>query len=154
MARLARMDAEDFDSYIEGLIRHYAAEHVRTGRWSAEEGPSAAAAEVRGLLPAGRDTPNHFLFSILGGPNEEKVGVIWLAVEPRGGFVYDLEIFEAHRRRGYAEEAMRLVEDVAREHGAQKISLHVFADNPNARSLYMKLGYSETNVVMSKSLSP
>ncbi len=80
--------------------------------------------------------------------------MIWLAIEPRGGFVYDLRVFETYRRRGYAEQAMRLIEQVAREKGVGKVSLHVFGDNLGARKLYTKLGYSETNVLMSKSLDP
>ncbi len=80
--------------------------------------------------------------------------MIWLAIEPRGGFVYDLKVFEPFRRQGHAEHAMRLLEQVVRDHGAQKLSLHVFGDNHGARQLYVKLGYAETNVMMSKSLTP
>lgn len=47
---------------------------------------------------------------------------------------------------------MCLVERVAREKGASRISLLVFGHNPAARRLYAKLGNSETNVVMSKPL--
>jgi ribosomal protein S18 acetylase RimI-like enzyme len=36
--------------------------------------------------------------------------------------------------------------------GIQKVTLHVFGDNTVARSLYRKLGFVETNVVMAKSL--
>jgi ribosomal protein S18 acetylase RimI-like enzyme len=96
---------------------------------------------------------NHFFFTIIAGSPDEKVGAIWLAVEPRGGFVYDLLIFERFRRMGYAEEAMRAIERVAIEKGARKLSLHVFGDNPGARKLYAKLGYAETNLIMSKSVA-
>jgi ribosomal protein S18 acetylase RimI-like enzyme len=143
----------DFDPYMETLTRAYADDHVKTGRWTKEEGPGKAREEVRILLPNGRETPNHFFYSILADPSEEKVGSIWLAMEPRGAFIYDLVIFEPYRRRGYAEEAMRLIERVASEKGARRISLHVFGDNVGARKLYIKLGYSETNVVMSKPLA-
>lgn len=154
MVRLVPMDPADFDPYLEKLVRTYAAEHIRAGRWSESEGLAKAREETRQLLPAGLATPNHFLFSIRAHPQDEKVGMIWLALEPRGAFVYDLLIFEPFRRKGYAEEAMRAVEQVAQEHGARKISLHVFGDNVGARKLYSKLGYSETNVVMAKSLRP
>jgi ribosomal protein S18 acetylase RimI-like enzyme len=154
MVSLEPMDSSDFEAYIANLVQHYAASHVRTGRWTAEEGPQKARAEVDGLLPSGLGTPNHYLFRILAGEPPARVGVIWLAIEPHGGFIYDLEIFEPHRRRGFAEEAMRLIEGVAREKGADTLSLHVFGDNASARRLYGKLGYAETNVRMSKSLSP
>lgn len=105
------------------------------------------------ILSAGRETPDHYFFSIYGGEPEEKVGVIWLAAEPQRAMVFDLIVEKEHRRHVYAEEAMRLVEPIAREKGAGKMALHVFGDNADARKLYTKLGYSETNVVMSKSLT-
>lgn len=148
------MGSADFDPYLDRLIRSYAEEHIRSGRWTAEEGLAESRKEVQKLLPAGPKTPNHFLYTIIGGSPEEKVGVTWLASEPRGGFVYDLLIFDSFRRRGYAEEAMRVLERVAKEKGIRKLSLHVFGDNLGARKLYIKLGYAETNVVMSKMLAP
>jgi ribosomal protein S18 acetylase RimI-like enzyme len=150
--RLAPMDENDYGPFMERLVRVYAEENVRAGRWSKEEGLLEARKEIQKLLPNGRETPNHFLFNILAGSASEKVGALWLAIEPRGGFVYDLLVFEPYRRRGYAEQAMTLLEEVARGKGAGRISLHVFGDNAGARRLYTKLGYSETNVVMSKSL--
>jgi len=154
MVRLVSMDSTDFHPYLERLIREYAADHVRTGRWTEQEGPAKSREEVGKLLPAGLETPDNFLFTIIADPSQDKVGLIWLAIEPRGAFIYDLNVFEPHRRRGYAEEAMLLIEGVAREKGARKISLHVFGDNQGARMLYTKLGYCETNVAMSKSLVP
>jgi ribosomal protein S18 acetylase RimI-like enzyme len=154
MVRLVPMDPGDFDPFFERLLREYADEHIRSGRWTQQEGLTKAQEEIRNLLPAGRETPNHFFFTIVVGPPDEKVGAVWLAIEPRGGFVYDLLVLEPYRRRGYAEEAMLLAERVAREKGALKISLHVFGSNQGARKLYTKLGYSETNVMMSKSLTP
>ena len=153
MTRLEPMAPSDFDAYIANLVQHYAASHVRTGRWTAEEGPRKARAEVDQLLPSGLSTPNHYLFSIIAGEPPTKVGLVWLAIEPRGGFIYDLEISAPHRRKGYAEEAMRMMEGVTREKGASTLSLHVFGDNEGARRLYRRLGYVETNVSMSKSLA-
>jgi ribosomal protein S18 acetylase RimI-like enzyme len=148
------MRAADFAPFFSALLERYAAEHVRAGRWTMEEAPSAARKEVQELLPAGLETPNHFFFSIRAEPEDTKVGLIWLAIEPRGAFVYDLEVFEPYRRKGHAEAAMRLAEQVAREKGARKIALHVFGDNAGARRLYQKLGYAETNVLMAKPLPP
>ncbi|HEY1198571.1 MAG TPA: GNAT family N-acetyltransferase [Thermoplasmata archaeon] len=154
MVRLDPMDAADFDPYMDRLIRAYAQDNVRAGRWNSQEGLAEARKEVQGLLPAGRETPNHFFFTIHSGPTEEKVGAIWFAVQPRGGFVYDLLVFEPFRRRGYAQEAMRLIEEVARQKGVQRLSLQVFGDNPGARRLYAKLGYTEMAMMMSKPLAP
>jgi ribosomal protein S18 acetylase RimI-like enzyme len=154
MVRLVPMDANDFEPFLENLVQEYAKDHIRSGRWTEEEGPSEARKEVERLIPTGLDTPGQFFFTIMAGQPEEKVGALWFAVEPRGGFIYDLLVFEPYRRRGYAEAAMVRLESVAREKGVRKLALHVFGDNGGARKLYSKLGYSETNVVMAKSLAP
>lgn len=152
MVRLVPMTAAEYAPYIEVTTREYAEDNVHAGRWTASEAPVESRKQIQGLLPAGHETPNHFLFTIVAEPSEERVGILWLAVEPRGGFVYDLRIEERFRRRGYAEAGMRLAEAVSREKGADRISLHVFGGNDGARKLYAKLGYIETNVAMSKSL--
>jgi len=146
------MEEREFVPFLEQLIQSYAEENIRAGRWTREEGLLEARKETQKLLPNGRETPDHFIFSIVENATGEKVGAVWLAIEPRGGFVYDLLILEPYRRRGFAEQAMGLLEEVARGKGAEKISLHVFGDNAGARTLYTKLGYSETNVIMSKPL--
>ena len=152
MVRLVPMAPADFDPFFERLVRGYADEHIRAGRWSPEEGLAEARKETQRLLPTGLQTPGHSLFTILADAPEKKVGALWLAIEPRGAFVYDLIVFEPFRRRGYAGEAMHLLEQVARYKGAKSILLHVFGDNQVARALYGKLGYRETNVMMAKSL--
>ena len=153
MVALVPMSPADYEPFMEQLIRGYAADHVRTGRWTEAEGLAEARKETQELLPGGQSTPGHFFFTITSDSPQEKVGAVWLALEPEGAFVYDIIVFERFRRRGYAEAAMRLLEGVAREKGAQKIALHVFGDNEGARRLYQKLGYSETNVRMAKTLS-
>jgi ribosomal protein S18 acetylase RimI-like enzyme len=154
MLRLVPMDSADFGPYLDRLIQRYAEDGVRAGRWDSKEGLVEARKEVRGLLTAGLETPNQFLFTIFSGPTNQKVGAIWFAVQPRGGFIYDLLVFEPFRRQGYGEKAMRLLEEVAREKGIRMLSLQVFGDNPGARKLYAKLGYEEVALRMSKSLGP
>jgi ribosomal protein S18 acetylase RimI-like enzyme len=154
MVRLVPMEPARYDRFMETLMVGYAADSVRAGRWTAEEGPAEARKEIQRLVPEGLATPNHLFLSIVTEPGGEVVGAIWVALEPRGAFVYDLEVGERFRRRGYAEEAMRLLEGVVRARGAQKLLLHVFGDNTGARRLYLKLGYAETNVLMAKPLGP
>jgi ribosomal protein S18 acetylase RimI-like enzyme len=152
MVRLVPMSPDEFDGFLGKLIREYAADHVAAGRWTADVAEAEARKEIERLLPTGLATPNHLLYSILADPADEKVGVAWFAIEPRGAFIYYIEIFEAHRRRGYAEQALRQLEAIAVERGATKTLLHVFGSNTAARKLYSKLGYEETNVLMAKGL--
>jgi ribosomal protein S18 acetylase RimI-like enzyme len=153
MVQLTPMKPAEYDAYFEDLIQRYALENIRAGRWTEKDGAAEARKEVEKILPSGLQTANQFLFDITSGPADQRVGVVWLALEPRGGFVYDLQVFEPFRRKGYAEAAMRLLESVAQEKGAKKISLHVFGQNHGARALYAKLGFTETNVAMSKALT-
>lgn len=152
MVRLVPMESSDFGPFLEALVHGYAEDHVRDGQWSPEESLARSRAETGQLLPQGLQTPGHLFFSIVAGAPEEKVGVLWLAIQPRGGFVYDLEIFEPFRRRGYAEEAMRRAERELLDRNVHRIALHVFGPNQGARRLYAKLGYEETNVLMAKRL--
>jgi RimJ/RimL family protein N-acetyltransferase len=146
------MAPEDYEPFIEEAVRKYAEENIRAGRSAKSEGLVRARKEFAALLPAGRESPGHYFFTIVSDPPETKVGVVWLGIEPRGGFVYDLLVYEPFRRRGYAEAAMRLVEKVAREKGAHAIGLQVFGENRGARALYAKLGYAESAVMMTKPL--
>lgn len=153
-ARLQGMSVEEYAPYVEDLIRRYAADHVRGGRWTPEESLGAARKEVEHLLPRGPQTPQQHLFTIRAPPGGRRVGVLWVHVDPPKGFIYDLIVETAERRKGFGRAAMVAAETVARERGAATLSLHVFAHNEGARSLYQALGYRETNVVMSKTLPP
>ena len=61
-------------------------------------------------------------------------------------------IGEAHRRRGYAREALQLGEAEARALGAESIGLNVYGYSAGAQVLYESLGYGITAVNMSKKL--
>jgi len=154
MIILRKMNGEEFTAFLARSIPEYASEKVKAGNWSADEAQERSRQEHTNLLPLGLDTPNHHLYSIeLDG---EAVGDIWLAVDERGGvrrgFIYDVFVAEAHRRRGIALEAMRLLEAEAGRFSLQSLGLHVFGYNTAARALYEKLGYEVTNINMSKEL--
>jgi ribosomal protein S18 acetylase RimI-like enzyme len=134
----------------------YAEENVVSGRWTREEALSRSEQEFARLLPAGLATADNYLFSIVDDKVSEPVGMIWFAVIWEGGrrhaFVYDFQISEAYRRRGYGTRALLRLDECVREMGLSVVSLHVFAHNRAARELYGKVGYRETDVMMSKEL--
>jgi ribosomal protein S18 acetylase RimI-like enzyme len=66
--------------------------------------------------------------------------------------LYEIEIEERLRGRGFGREAMLAFEQRARELGAEKVTLNVFGGNEVARSLYHSLGYAEESVHMGKRL--
>ena len=69
-------------------------------------------------------------------------------------FIYDVEIDEAHRGKGYGRAAMELAEQEANALGIGRIELNVFGGNDVARRLYLSVGYVETSVQMAKDLDP
>lgn len=155
MIHLDPMTEAEFQAYLEPAIEEYGQEHVKSGRWRAEEATQKSAAEFRALLPDGVKSADQHLFAIKDAAGNQ-VGMIWLAVRDdsgrRSGFIYDVRIGEAFQRRGYATQAFQALEALAREMGLAAISLHVFGHNTAARALYEKLGFIVTNVNMSKAL--
>jgi ribosomal protein S18 acetylase RimI-like enzyme len=57
-------------------------------------------------------------------------------------FVFDIQVYDDYRRRGYGSQAFGLMEDQALEMGITTISLHVHKHNQPARAMYEKLGYA------------
>jgi ribosomal protein S18 acetylase RimI-like enzyme len=157
MVRLEKMAAEDFDTYIEKLTANYAKDNVRSGRWTREEALEKSVSQINSLLPEGIETQNHVFFSIVDEGTGDVVGYIWLHVVPGEGpkkaFIYDLIIFEKFRKRGYGRAALVALEEYAKEKRLASISLHVFAHNAAALSLYRKMGYEVTSMNMKKNIS-
>lgn len=52
-----------------------------------------------------------------------------------------IAVAEGMAGRGIGQRLLAAVEDRAREHGAQSMTLHVFASNERARRFYEKSGY-------------
>lgn len=156
VVRLSPMTADEFRDFYEASIVDYGQEKVRAGNWSEGEALEKSRQEYRQLLPEGMNTPNNHLYAIRND-NGERVGSLWLAVEERHGvktgFIYQLHIDERFRRRGYAAQAMRLLEEEARALGVDTLLLHVFGHNHAAIALYRELGYETTNINMAKKLT-
>jgi RimJ/RimL family protein N-acetyltransferase len=152
--RLVDLGDAPYHEYRKELVRHYAADKVRSGAWSQAEAESRAARDVDGLLPQGPSTQGHFLYSVRDDSTDAEVGVVWFALRDSGVgrsiWIYDIIIHENFRRKGYASRTLELVEDRASELDARSVELHVFGHNHGARALYEKMGYDETNITMAK----
>jgi ribosomal protein S18 acetylase RimI-like enzyme len=155
MVTLEPMTPAAYERWYRGAIRSYAVEKVRVGTWSEDDAEARSERTYRELLPDGLATAGHHLRSIIADTGDE-VGVLWFAAmdELAGtvAFIYDIEVWEAFRGRGYGRDAMRTLEPLARSLGFDSIALHVFGDNEVARSLYRSSGYRETDVTMRKDL--
>lgn len=154
MIDLVPMNEIDYQAYLTMIIPIYAAEKVQAGNWTEAESLERSRTEYDQYLPLGIHTPGHFVGKLL---NEDgtSVGFLWygfLDNRPETAFIFDFEIYADFRRRGYASQALVVLEGHARSRGAKKLELHVFGNNIAARELYKKVGYIETNVNMAKEI--
>ncbi len=133
-------------------------EEYRLSRIAAGESPELAAQRAEESsaqhFPNGMPLPLHQVCDIVDG--EEIVGYLWIG--PQTGsttdwWVWDVEIDAAHRRKGYARDALLLGEIEARARGALTIGLNVFGFNTGAQALYESLGYGVSAINMSKKLN-
>ena len=156
MVDLTPLPEERFPAFRAHLATHYARDKVDAGVWSPEEAPRWARADLDGLLPGGTSTRDHFLYAVTDASTAEEVGTLWFAVQNPGAgrsvWIYDIEIFDPFRRKGYATKTLEAVEGKAAELGADRIELHVFGHNEPARTLYEASGYRPTSIVMAKRL--
>jgi ribosomal protein S18 acetylase RimI-like enzyme len=68
----------------------------------------------------------------------------------RAAMLYFISVLEPYRRRGYATQALRLMEAQVRDQGLDEIRLYVFGHNTPAWTLYEKMGYAVVNATMGK----
>jgi ribosomal protein S18 acetylase RimI-like enzyme len=153
-AHLRPMRSDEMPAFIEHSIRSYAEGIETQGGQTAEFARQKSEADHAAILPQGLATPGHWIHVVEAAG--ERVGLLWLAERDSGGrrvlFIYDVEIDEAHRGKGYGRAAMELAEQEARALGIGRIELNVFGGNDVARRLYRSVGYVETSVQMAKDL--
>ena len=154
-ARLRRPSAEEYAGWLAAAVGAYVDEIVASGSMSRDAAEEKGRRDHAEILPEGLATPGQLIFRV--EVDAQPVGWLWLALRnPRAeagvGFIYDIEIDEAFRGRGYGRAAMRLVEEEARRNGLHALALNVFGQNAIARGLYSSLGYRETSVQMRKEL--
>lgn len=156
MIQLVPMTAAEFADYMKGAVPNYAEEQVRAGSWPSDDAAERARQAFEALLPEGQMTPNQSLNMLVDDASNERVGILWYGIrdEAAGRFValFDFEVFEAHRRRGFGAQALEALERAATAHGITRIALHVFGHNTAARALYQKAGFTEMHVTMAKNL--
>jgi ribosomal protein S18 acetylase RimI-like enzyme len=139
---LRLMPLDRLTTWIDIARVAYVADRMRSGE-SREVAEQNARQSDEANFPGGRPLPSHRIFEVVVG--DEAVGVLWIAPRLEGSdqwWVYDLEIDEQHRRRGYARAALELGHAEAKALGATSIGLNVFAFNEGARELYESLGYA------------
>lgn len=138
---LRPMSSDEFDVFFAHAVEDFAAVLVQTGI-SAEAAAERSAEQTGQLLPAGLDSPGMEFFH--GWVGETSVGLLWLDVSQRMAFVYNVQVVEPQRRKGFGAAIMNAAALWARAHDHPVLGLNVFAHNPGAKALYEKLGYQVT----------
>lgn len=135
------MTEEEFGGWVEGEVEAYATELAATGM-STEAARERSRTQMGELIPSGIASPGMEFF--LARVGEDVVGDLWLNTDQPMAFVYNIEVAEEHRRRGYGAGIMNAGARHCRDTGHAWLGLNVFGHNPNARALYDKLGYRVT----------
>jgi ribosomal protein S18 acetylase RimI-like enzyme len=153
MIRLEPMDEATYADWRDTTVREYAEEKVESGNWPASDALERSEQSFTELLPDGRSSAGHELRSMINDDGE-RVGYAWFVPEDRPfgrvAFVYDIAVDPAHRRKGYAQQALSEIDAFARANGCVGVQLHVFGGNLGARQLYLRAGFVETDVTMIK----
>jgi ribosomal protein S18 acetylase RimI-like enzyme len=151
--RLDPMTETEYQEFRTTSVAGYAQAKVEAGAWTQEESLAKSDAIFDELLPDGIASPDNYLFMVRDVNGEQSVAVLWFALqgEParREVYIYQIEVAEKFRGRGYGRATMQACADKARMLGATSVRLHVFGRNKVARSLYTSLGFTETDVMMS-----
>ena len=142
----------EFAAFLEATLPSYSSARAVADHVTLAAAEPVARAQQARLLFDGFHTPGHRFYWIRC--EGSSVGSLWLSFDPEAGeaYIYDIVIFEGQRRRGYASEALRTAEEIARTEGCQRIGLNVFAPNEIAQALYRRLGYAVASLYMNKPL--
>ena len=152
---LRPMTDDEYSTFRQRLLASYAADVAQAKAISADAALADAQKQTDDLLPDDLDTDGQLLFTAVGA-DDRAVGLLWLSTTSPGGapagWIYDIEVDESHRGKGYGREVMLLAEQECRQRGLASIRLNVFGPNLVARRLYESLGYEITSQNMAKPL--
>jgi ribosomal protein S18 acetylase RimI-like enzyme len=146
--RLEPMPPERLPAWIAEQTSGYAEARMLAGE-SREVAEQRAEKSRLENFAGDRPIDTHLVFEVW--TDDTVVGHLWLGPFPAGStewWVFDIEIDEPHRRRGYARRALELAHAAAKQRGATAIGLNVFGYNTGAQELYDSLGYRVTSTQM------
>ena len=154
---LREMQLESFKAFKDRFIEGSVENRMKSDRDTEEVTRTRAIKEFSRNLPLGLETPNNFIYDIIAQDTGKKVGTVWFLKYTEGEnpifFLFDIRIFEEFQNQGYGTEVLKLYEAKAKEIGAKKLRLHVFAHNQGAKKLYEKMGFFLTGYNMAKNFN-
>ena len=154
MLKLEPMSESEYAQFDATLWEDYAAERARNLRTTVAYEREKGQQQRAELLPDGLHTANHYFWNMTDG-DAGIVGKLWVFVDTgrQRAYIYDIVVDAAHRRKGYARQALAALDEFVRPLGLKHIGLNVFGDNPGAKSLYEQMGYYTVATMMQKYIS-
>jgi ribosomal protein S18 acetylase RimI-like enzyme len=153
VVELRPMTPEEFEQWHGPAVVDYAQAWVDSGILTPDEAKKRAESQFAELLTDGLETPEHYFWTPMDG--DQDVGMLWVKIDDGGerrAFIYDIQIWERLRRRGYGRAVLEALVDETRARGASSIGLNVFGSNPGARALYAQMGFEVTSTQMKLTL--
>lgn len=150
---LRPMTAEEFAAYRHACVVSYAEQMVQMGGRDEASALEHSERDLADLLPDGLDTAGQHL--LVAEDAGTRVGLVWVGTRQDRTdlwWVWDVEVDEGLRGRGYGRACMAAAEAYVQAHGAHRLGLNVFGGNTVARALYERLGYVVDAQQMSKRL--
>jgi len=138
---------DEYEKYKDWEIKDYAGNLFKEGQYDTlEEAMKESIKDFNEGLPAGLETPDHYLLKIQNSENKD-IGFLWYeTTNKKRAFIEDFVIEADYRRKGYGMKTLRLLEHDLIDKGIYQIVLHVFESNSIARRLYEKAGFTYLDV--------
>lgn len=150
------MTTEEYRAWLPWAVRTYAQEDVEHKRLDPDRARANMSAFLESTIPRGPRTEGHHLSIVEAAATGERVGHAWWADRELDAgptaWIYDVNIDEPHRGRGFGRGLMEALEDQIRGSGLSRMELHVWVDNEPATSLYRSLGFEAAGMQMFKTL--
>ena len=146
---LRRMTEEEFRSFREFRVSYYAAELMKERNVGAEQARREAQDQFGEVFPNGFETKDSFFMNIRS-VNGNKVG--WICYQYQDGdggqkqvFLDNLLILASERRKGFASQAIEMMNAGAKEASCSSSVLFVWDHNLIGKCLFEKRGYKPRN---------
>lgn len=135
------MTEDEFADWQAKATEGYAAQVAESGAMSADEAAARSSDEFHRLLPDGLQTADQTFLCLCTG--DQVVATNWIGHHRSAGtsWVWEVEVSEQQRGKGYGRAAMLAGEQATLEAGDAQLALNVFGQNSVAIGLYTSMGY-------------
>lgn len=149
------MTANEVAAYFSDAVERFADDTMAADSSLTREAALVNSREVHHeVLPQGVETPGHDFLVALDSVAGRRTGIAWVFHEYRAAFLYDVEVEEAERGKGYGRALVDAAVEHARRLGMDMLGLNVFGNNHIAHAMYDDLGYDVVDRSFNLALSP